>query len=270
MALTVQRIRERLQIVTDKTSGSSSSSSSSSNTTTGNSSSSNKKGQQHWTKVIVWAHNSHIGNSAATARGGLDFTRNENWNLGQMVRHVTERSFALGFDTSSGTVTALKNGSDSKSDEDDSDTQTYGLRQPIDNSSEQLCHQVCQQLKCDAFYLPLLEIQQQQMKQQKEKMGTGIPVDAPNPQQMLFNALHSRIPQRYVGVHYHPENELRSHYTDGSLIGQYDALVFVDQTTALPVLSPQELKAGVKAASAISPAKSSNYGVRRLMQEYVK
>ena len=36
-------------------------------------------------KVIVWAHNSHVGDSTATTRGGKSFDQNETWNLGQMV-----------------------------------------------------------------------------------------------------------------------------------------------------------------------------------------
>lgn len=217
MALTVSRIRESLHGVTSAIKGT--------------------------TKVVVWAHNSHIGNSAATARGGSGFTRNENWNLGQMVRHVTDRCFSLGFDTYNGTVTAL-------TDEAGGDaTKSYELRPAMEDSSEQLCHSVCNHLQCDAFLLPLH------------------PEGIANSQ--VLAALRSRMQQRYVGVHYQPETELHSHYNEASLVGQYDALVFVDKTTALPVLSTEELQAGLKEAA--SPAKLSNtYGVRRLMQEYVR
>ncbi len=42
--------------------------------------------------------------------------------------------------------------------------------------------------------------------------------------------------QRYVGVNYRPDNELRSHYEKGKIGEQYDVIVFVDETTALKEL----------------------------------
>ena len=29
-------------------------------------------------KIIIWAHNSHIGDTIATNRGGVDFSNNDN------------------------------------------------------------------------------------------------------------------------------------------------------------------------------------------------
>lgn len=53
-------------------------------------------------KVVVWAHNSHLGDARATQmseRGEL--------NLGQLVRqHFPNNSFSIGFTTNSGSVTA--------------------------------------------------------------------------------------------------------------------------------------------------------------------
>lgn len=239
MALTVGRIRERLQVMS--TVGGSS------DTKPASSSSNSRNGVALMPKVVVWAHNSHIGNAAATSRGGTTFTHNENWNLGQMVRHVTERSFSLGFDTAQGTVTALDR---TAFGEDSNATKSYVLNQPLDQSSEQMFHQVCDRLDCHAFYLPL----------------EGVTI---HPQ--LVPVLQRRILQRYVGVRYHPESELQSHYKEASLIGQYDAMVFVNKTNALPVLNSEELQAGLK-ASAIGGAdnKTNKYGVKRLMQEYIK
>lgn len=57
-------------------------------------------------KIIVWAHNSHIGNSDATNRGGKDFTHNNTWNVGQMVKETFPKSKVIGFYTDNGTVTA--------------------------------------------------------------------------------------------------------------------------------------------------------------------
>src|SRR5205807_2341202 len=54
------------------------------------------------TKVVVWAHNSHLGDARATQMGA----RGE-WNLGQLVRQKYGRDAVLvGFTTYTGTVTA--------------------------------------------------------------------------------------------------------------------------------------------------------------------
>lgn len=59
-------------------------------------------------KVIVWAHNSHVGDSTATPTGGMDFQRNETWNLGQMCRNVLDDVHIVGFYSHQGTVFAAE------------------------------------------------------------------------------------------------------------------------------------------------------------------
>ena len=57
------------------------------------------------TKAIVWAHNSHIGNAAATEM----FSRGE-YNLGHLCRkEFGERAYTIGFGTHRGTVAAASN-----------------------------------------------------------------------------------------------------------------------------------------------------------------
>jgi len=56
-------------------------------------------------KVVVWAHNSHLGDARATEMGA----RGE-WNLGQLVRQRFEgEAFLVGMTTHHGTVTAATN-----------------------------------------------------------------------------------------------------------------------------------------------------------------
>jgi len=59
-------------------------------------------------KVVVWAHNSHVGDSTACPTGGADFERNETWSLGQMVRNVLQpdETWIVGFYTFQGSVFA--------------------------------------------------------------------------------------------------------------------------------------------------------------------
>src|SRR3954470_2145416 len=54
------------------------------------------------TKIVVWAHNSHLGDARAT-----EMSERGEWNVGQLIRqHFGKRAYAIGFSTFSGTVTA--------------------------------------------------------------------------------------------------------------------------------------------------------------------
>src|SRR5256885_5356204 len=56
----------------------------------------------HEANVVVWAHNSHLGDARATAMGDSG-----ELNLGQLVRQrYGDEAFLIGFSTYSGTVTA--------------------------------------------------------------------------------------------------------------------------------------------------------------------
>lgn len=59
-------------------------------------------------KIIVWAHNSHIGDATSTPMGGTNFEHNEKWNLGQMCRNTLENVFLVGFYSYCGEVRAAK------------------------------------------------------------------------------------------------------------------------------------------------------------------
>ena len=100
-------------------------------------------------KILVWAHNSHIGNSNATSRGGKTFNSNNTWNVGQMVKEMFPKSLAIGFYTYKGSVTAAKK------DERNGVTQELILSHPL--SYENLFKNVCDNQKIDEFYLDLRE-----------------------------------------------------------------------------------------------------------------
>jgi len=284
MALTVSRIRERLRHIA----GTAASSASTDGKEGGagaaavaaakspSSSSLSSSATVAVTKVVVWAHNSHVGNSTATSRGGADFARNESWNLGQMVRHITaaDRCFTLGLDTYQGTVTALKD----RGDGDGDSTSTYDLLPAVGGSSEHLCHRLCEDMSCKAFLLPLQGTDGDVAVNGEIGDGSATPVTR---KRKLQEALSRRIPQRYVGVNYRRNTEMRSHYTDASLIGQYDALVFIDATTALRVFNEAELRnaalavaSGRDASSSgratTTPSNENRGGARRLMRELAR
>ncbi len=56
-------------------------------------------------KIVVWAHNSHLGDASAT-----DMSRRGEWNVGQLVREKFRgQTINLGFTTYTGMVTATSN-----------------------------------------------------------------------------------------------------------------------------------------------------------------
>ena len=80
-------------------------------------------------KIVVWAHNSHLGDARATETG-----RAGELNLGQLVRErYPDASFSLGFTTHSGEVTAASNW--------DEPAQRKIVRRALPNSIESLLHE---------------------------------------------------------------------------------------------------------------------------------
>jgi erythromycin esterase-like protein len=80
-------------------------------------------------KIVVWAHNSHLGDARATQMG-----RAGELNLGQLVRErYGEAAFLLGFTTHSGEVTAATNW--------DEPAQRKVVRRALPNSFESLFHE---------------------------------------------------------------------------------------------------------------------------------
>jgi erythromycin esterase-like protein len=162
-------------------------------------------------KVVVWAHNSHLGDARATAM----VTEGE-LNLGQLVRERHGReSVLVGFTTHSGTVTAATNW--------DEPAQQRRVRPALPGSYEALFHEVSV-LGPRNFMLSL-------------KNG-GAAADA----------LRQDRLERAIGVIYRPETERFSHYFPARLPDQFDAVLHFDETTALAPLdghpgweTPEEL-----------------------------
>lgn len=153
-------------------------------------------------KVVIWAHNSHIGDARHTDMGR---TRGE-LNIGQLCREeFGETSALIGFGTASGTVAAAS--------EWDAPMETKDIRPPRPGSYEALCHDVDYERFLWDF-----------------KKG-----HAP---EFLSLVTQQRL-ERYIGVIYRPETERASHYSYASLPRQYDAFVWFDQTRAVTALPTQ-------------------------------
>src|SRR5438045_4641276 len=84
----------------------------------------------HTPKIVIWAHNSHLGDARATemgARGEL--------NLGQLIRQkYGSRARSIGFTTHTGTVTAADNW--------DEPAERKRVRPSLPDSYERLFHDV--------------------------------------------------------------------------------------------------------------------------------
>ena len=147
-------------------------------------------------KIVVWAHNSHLGDARATetsARGEL--------NLGQLVRERHAGDCRLvGFSTYTGTVTAASDW--------EGPAERKWVRPALADSVEELFHEVGEK----EFLL---------------RFGTA-PRSA--------DALRSGRLQRAIGVIYRPETERRSHYFRARVPDQFDAVIHVDETRAIEPL----------------------------------
>ena len=155
-------------------------------------------------KAVVWAHNSHVGNAAATEMG----LRGE-FNIGQLARKEMGSSvYAIGFGTHGGTVAAASNW--------DEPVQFMGVRPSHEDSYERLCHET----EIPAFFLPLREKDRRHVR----------------------DALLSPHLERAIGVIYRPDSELLSHYFQAALPAQFDEYIWFDESSAVHPLEVQEMK----------------------------
>lgn len=151
---------------------------------------------QHPTKVVVWAHNSHLGDARATQMG----ERGE-FNLGQLVRERFGREAVLiGFTTHTGTVTAASDW--------DAPAERENVRPAVPESYEALFHDVGHA----RFWL--------EFKKHPD----------------VAAKLRTARLERAIGVIYRPETELVSHYFRARLPDQFDAVLHFDETRAVEPL----------------------------------
>ncbi len=149
-------------------------------------------------RIVVWAHNSHVGDARATEVG-----EDGQLTLGQLVRErYGQQSRLIGFSTYHGTVTAAT--------EWGGETQTKTVRPALPGSVEELFHETGK----NAFLV---------------RMHEGGPA-AP--------ALETVRLARAIGVIYLPATERQSHYYHVRPADQYDAMIHVDRTRALQPLEP--------------------------------
>jgi protein-L-isoaspartate(D-aspartate) O-methyltransferase len=153
-------------------------------------------------RAVVWAHNSHLGNAAATTMSARGET-----NVGELCRNAFgDDCYAVGFGTDHGTVAAANDW--------DAPMETMRVRPAHEASYERICHDT----RLPSFLLPLR---------------------APKVDDVRAALLAERL-ERAIGVIYRPDTELASHYFHASLPRQFDEWIWFDETTAVEPLPVRE------------------------------
>jgi erythromycin esterase len=151
-------------------------------------------------KVIVWEHNTHIGDARAT-----DMAREGMVNVGQLLReqYANEGVVAVGFGSYKGSVVAGRDWGDSM--------RKIKMPEAVEGSWEQLFHLAS---KGENRLLLMNQISTEE-------------------------CMSHPIGHRAIGVVYNPEQERFENYVPTILPKRYDAFIFLDETTALHPLHIQ-------------------------------
>lgn len=151
-------------------------------------------------KIIVWEHNTHIGDARAT-----DMAAEGMVNVGQLLReqHAADGVVAVGFGSYQGSVVAGREWGDSM--------RKIKVPEAIHGSWEHAFHQA----NNGQNRLLLMN------KVKEEK------------------CLFSPIDHRAIGVVYNPEHERFGNYVPSILPERYDAFIFIDETNALHPINIQ-------------------------------
>jgi erythromycin esterase-like protein len=149
-------------------------------------------------KAVVWAHNSHVGNAAATAMGWQG-----QFNIGELCRMAHgDDAVLIGFGTDTGTVAAA--------DDWGADMRIKTVRPARPDSYEH------------AF--------------RRTGLARTLTDWRGSDRRELADMLRTPLLERAIGVVYRPETELLSHYFEAVLAEQFDAWVWFDQSTAVTPL----------------------------------
>ena len=151
-------------------------------------------------RAVVWAHNSHIGNAAATAMGWQG-----EFNIGELCRTAFGDDVVLiGFGTDRGRVAAA-----------------HGWDEPMQ-------------------IMTVLPARPDSYEAMYRDAGVARSLTDWRPVQRtdLREALTEPKLERAIGVIYRPDSELTSHYFKAVMAEQFDAYVWFEETNAITPLGP--------------------------------
>jgi erythromycin esterase-like protein len=154
------------------------------------------------TKAVVWAHNSHVGNAAATGMG-----RRGQFNIGELARIAYgDAAVLVGFGTDTGTVAAASDWG--------ADMEIKSVRPARADSYEHVFRRT-------GVARSLTEWRSPAKSQVRELLR------------------EPRL-ERAIGVVYRPETELYSHYFEAVLSEQFDCWVWFEQTSPVTPLGHEK------------------------------
>ena len=157
-----------------------------------------RQGGTEPTRIVVWAHNSHVGDARATEVGA-----DGQLTLGQLVRErYGEDCRLIGFSTYTGTVTAAS--------EWGGIAERKVVRPALNGSVEELFHET----------------------------GRSAFMVSPMISHAAAEPLSVVRLGRAIGVIYLPETERQSHYYHVRPADQFDAMIHIERTGALEPLEP--------------------------------
>lgn len=144
-------------------------------------------------RVVVWAHNSHVGDARHTQMG-----RHGEFTVGQLVREQWPgQSLSIGFTTHHGTVTAAT--------EWGGQAERKRVRPSLPASYEAIFHELSEKGEGPAFVVRCEDA----------------------------HWLPDNLLERAIGVIYRPDTERTSHWFHADLAQQFDVVIHIDHTTAL-------------------------------------
>ena len=154
------------------------------------------------TKAVVWAHNSHVGNAAATAMGWRG-----QFNIGELARIAYgDAAVLVGLGTDTGTVAAASDWG--------ADMEIKSVRPAREDSYEHVFR--------------------------RTGIARSL-TDWRTPERVKVRELlrEPRL-ERAIGVVYRPETELYSHYFEAVLSEQFDCWVWFEQTSPVTPLGHEK------------------------------
>lgn len=152
-------------------------------------------------KAVVWAHNSHIGNAAATAMGWQG-----EFNIGELCRMAHgDEAVLIGFGTDRGRVAAASDWG--------GDMEIKQVRPARPDSYEHAFRQAGLARTLTEWRSP----------------GRAA----------LADVLRQPLLERAIGVIYRPETELASHYFQAVMAEQFDAWVWFEETSPVVPLGAE-------------------------------
>ncbi|HEU0285199.1 MAG TPA: erythromycin esterase family protein [Sphingomicrobium sp.] len=154
------------------------------------------------TKAIVWAHNSHVGNAAATAMGWKG-----QFNIGELARIAYgDAAVLIGFGTDTGIVAAASDWG--------ANMEMKTVRTARPDSYEHVFRRTGVARSLTEWRNPAKSAVKEMLREPRL--------------------------ERAIGVVYRPETELYSHYFEAVLSEQFDGWVWFEQTSAVTPLGHEK------------------------------